>query len=431
MTEQEVETTEMQSCQRCGRELPVDLPPGVCPVCELTEAFSTREDLEGVTIDRYKVVEQIGSGGFATVYLAKQQKPVNRSVALKILKRDRVTECSVARFVLEQQTMATLNHPNIAKIFDAGETHKGTPYLVMELFEDCEPITHYCDRKRLTLGKRINIFADVCRGVHSAHQKGVIHRDLKPSNILIVESDGRPIPKIIDFGVAKPMETDDVAETENLRTGLRVGTPVYMPPEQARGASDVDTRADIYSLGVILYELISGAPPFPTSAFKNNEVTAMLDLIENEQPKQLLNRFDSMDDSVAKIAVKRNSAPGSLRREVQGDLNRIVMKSLEKQRELRYETALALLSDVESYLADQPLPSRKGTLLYRVGMCVRRNKKFLMIIAAVVLGLSAISLMIGHHMAQETRRSEGVDYLRKSDGFRETVARGCYHCSAH
>jgi serine/threonine protein kinase len=298
-------------CENCGNVIPEDSPTGACPVCALKSAFSSEGDLEGRVIGRYTIIEQIGKGGFGVVYLASQSTPVRRQVAVKILNRSNIGKYAAGQFIAEQQALALMNHPNIAKIFDAGETDWGVPYFVMELVVG-EPITTYCDRKKLNPKERIGIFREVCSAVQHAHQKAIIHRDLKPANILVEELDDRPIPKVIDFGVAKAMGAPLANMTFDLRSGQVIGTLEYMPPEQARGDSDIDTRADIYSLGVLLYELLIGSPPFSRRDLEEVGLDAILRKIENDPPPSPSERLSLMQDEVTSIADDRHIAPGKL-----------------------------------------------------------------------------------------------------------------------
>ncbi|MGI9241232.1 MAG: serine/threonine protein kinase, partial [Verrucomicrobiales bacterium] len=391
-------------CDVCGSVVPADSPGGTCLTCALKTAFTDVDDFEGRTIGNYTIIEQIGRGGFGVVYLAGQSVPVRRHVALKILSRNSVDERLKGQFVAEQQALALMSHPNIAKIFDAGETEWGMPYFVMELIEG-EPITSYCDRKKLTPRERIEIFRQVCSGVQHAHQKAIIHRDLKPANILVEEIDDRPVPKIIDFGVAKAMGAPLADLSFHLEAGRVFGTPEYMPPEQARGDSDIDTRADIYSLGVLLYELLIGAPPFSRRELEQAGLEAILDKIENEDPPSPSARLSSMEEHVTIVADDRHTAPSQLRKLVRGDLDWIVMKALEKPRKRRYDSAGAFATDIDCYLDDRPLPSRRGTLAYRLRKYVRRNRLMVSAIGSIALVILAAAL-VGYYLNRQNARQQ-------------------------
>ncbi len=420
MDRKETETLEIRSCLSCGRELSPDLRKGGCPICGLKAAMSTIDDLEGHVLDNYVIGEQLGSGGFATVYRAQQIEPIEREVAVKILNAERISESGISQFVVEQKALASLNHTNIAKIFDAGETAVGAPYLIMEVLEGAEPITDYCDRRSLTLEERLAIYADVCRGIHHAHQKAIIHRDIKPSNILVVEVDARPVPKIIDFGIAKQVMTEIDPRSDGPDDGKAVGTPEYMSPEQARGDTDIDTRADIYSLGVLLYELLVGIAPFSRNELRDQGVAAMVSVIEEQDPTPLSERLSSMEDWVFRAAERRRVAPGVLRRMVRGDLDCMTLKALEKPREWRYETTRALLSDIESFLEHQPLPSRQNTIAYRARKFIRRNQKSLGVllgtIGIIVPAFIFIGIVLrGNDLERDAREHAGAMYERLMD----------------
>ena len=396
-------------CETCGNVIPADSPGGTCLTCALKTAFTDVDDLEGRTIGNYTIIEQIGRGGFGVVYLAGQSVPVRRHVALKILSRGSFDERMKGQFVAEQQALALMSHPNIAKIFDAGETEWGMPYFVMELIEG-EPITSYCDRKKLTPRERIEIFRLVCSGVQHAHQKAIIHRDIKPANILVEEVDDRPVPKIIDFGVAKAMGAPLADLSFHLETGRVFGTPEYMPPEQARGDSDIDTRADIYSLGVLLYELLIGSPPFSRKEFEQAGLEAILNKIENEDPPSPSDRLSLMEEQMTTVADDRHIAPSQLRRLVRGDLDWIVMKALEKPRKRRYDSAGAFATDIDCYLDDRPLPSRRGTMPYRLRKYIRRNRLLVSAVGSIALVILGATL-IGYYLNRQNARQQADTLL--------------------
>ncbi|HLW67897.1 MAG TPA: serine/threonine-protein kinase, partial [Gemmataceae bacterium] len=297
-------------------------------------------------IGPYKLLEQIGEGGFGVVFMAEQTEPVRRKVALKILKPGMDTRQVVARFEAERQALAIMDHPNIAKVHDGGQTGSGRPYFVMELVRGT-PITEFCDQNQLTPRQRLELFGSVCQAVQHAHQKGIIHRDLKPSNVLVSRHDTTPIVKVIDFGVAKALGQELTDKT--LFTGIAqmIGTPLYMSPEQA-GMSDldIDTRSDIYSLGVLLYELLTGTTPFDKGRLKEAGYDEIRRIIREEEPPKPSTRLAQSTETLPSISTQRQTEPAKLTKLVRGELDWIVMKALEKDRNRRYETASAFAADV-------------------------------------------------------------------------------------
>ena len=299
------------------------------------------QERPGTLIGPYKLLQQIGEGGMGVVFLAEQSQPVQRRVALKIIKPGMDTRQVIARFAAEQQALALMDHPNIARVFDAGATESGRPYFVMELVKGV-PITEYCDQQHLTPQQRLELFIPVCHALQHAHQKGIIHRDLKPSNVLVALYDGRPVPKVIDFGVAKATGAKLTERTMFTEIGQVVGTLEYMSPEQAElNQLDVDTRSDIYSLGVLLYELLTGTTPFERKRLKGAAFLELLRIIREEDPPKPSTRL-STADQLPSIAANRSLEPKKLSGFMRGDLDWIVMKALEKDRSRRYETANAL-----------------------------------------------------------------------------------------
>jgi serine/threonine protein kinase len=359
-------------------------------------------DLE--QIGAYRIIERIGEGGMGLVYKAEQRQPVRRLVALKVIRVGMDTEEVVARFEAERQALALMNHPNVAKVYEAGMTDAGRPFFAME-FVPGVPLTRYCDDNKLTTRQRLELFIPVCNAVQHAHQKGIIHRDLKPSNILVTLFDGKPVPKVIDFGIAKATNQQLTQKTLFTQTGALIGTPEYMSPEQAMTSGlDVDTRTDVYSLGVILYELLTGTVPFDPRALRDAGLEGMARMIrETEPPKPstrlstLLEQSDSSGPSSSHAGAaargKSRIDPRTLRREIRGDLDWITLKAMEKDRTRRYDSAGALGEDVRRHLDSEPVLARPPSTKYRVERFVRRHRVGVAaaaaVVAALVVGLGA------------------------------------------
>jgi serine/threonine protein kinase/tetratricopeptide (TPR) repeat protein len=337
-------------------------------------------------IDKYQLLEELGRGGMGVVYLAEQKAPVRRRVALKIIKLGMDTRQVIARFEAERQALALMDHPNIAKVLDAGATDAGRPFFVMEWVNGIK-ITQFCDRNHLSTPERLSLFVQVCRAIQHAHQKGLIHRDIKPSNILVTIQDGAPVPKVIDFGVAKATGSSLTDKTLFTAFEQLLGTPAYMSPEQAdMGGVDIDTRSDIYSLGVLLYELLTGRTPFDADELLSAGLDAMRRRIREVDPPRPSTRLTSLtNEEVANVAKDRRSEPPSLINLVRGDLDWIVMKALEKQRDHRYETANGLAMDIQRHLNHEPVLARPAGSSYRFRKWVRRNKATF----AATLGIAA------------------------------------------
>ena len=342
----------------------------------------------GTVIGPYKLLQQIGEGGMGVVYMAEQQEPVRRKVALKIIKPGMDSHQVIARFEAERQALAMMDHQNIARVLDAGTTESGRPYFVMELVHGV-PITQFCDDNKLTPRERLALFVPVCQAIQHAHQKGIIHRDVKPSNVLVTMYDDKPVPKVIDFGVAKAIEQRLTEKTLFTQFGALVGTFEYMSPEQAEmNAFGVDTRSDIYSLGVLLYELLTGTTPLERTRLREAALDEMVRLIREEEAPRPSVRLSSSND-LPKIAAARKTEPARLSKLVRGEIDWIVMKCLEKDRSRRYETASGLARDVERYLADEPVEACPPSSRYRLSKFARKYKKALATAAAFVVLLVA------------------------------------------
>jgi WD40 repeat protein/serine/threonine protein kinase len=343
----------------------------------------------GDVIGPYTLVELIGEGGMGVVYLAEQTRPVRRKVALKIVKPGMDTKQVIARFEAERQALALMDHPRIARVIDGGVTQSGRPYFVMELVAGT-PITEFCDREQLTIPRRLDLFILVCRAVQHAHQKGIIHRDLKPSNILVALQDGVPMPKIIDFGVAKAAGASLTERTQLTGIHQLIGTPLYMSPEQADLSTvDIDTRSDIYSLGVLLYELLVGATPFDSDTLRTAAFDDVWRIIRENEPTRPSTRLSGLGARLTTVSNQRGSDPRKLINSVRGELDWIVMKCLEKDRTRRYDTANGLARDLMRYLADQPVEACPPSLGYRLTKYARRNRAALAMATVVALALIA------------------------------------------
>jgi WD40 repeat protein/serine/threonine protein kinase len=377
----------------------------------------------GSVIGPYKLLEQIGEGGFGVVFMAEQAQPIRRKVALKVLKPGMDTRHVVARFEAERQALALMDHPNIAKVLDGGATASGRPYFVMELVKGV-PITDFCDQKQLTPRQRLELFLAVCRAVQHAHHKGIIHRDLKPSNVLVMMHDTTPLVKVIDFGVAKALGQELTDKT--LFTGFAqlIGTPLYMSPEQAgQSGLDIDTRSDVYSLGVLLYELLTGSTPFDRERFKRAAHDEMCRIIREEEPPRPSTRLSESHASLATISARRHTEPNKLTRLVRGELDWIVMKALEKDRNRRFETVSALARDVEHYLNDEPVQACPPSAWYRLHKFARRHRQ--LVAGAAVVLCAALGVAISLTVAYQETRSANV--IRKEQEATQTALRQAEH----
>ena len=348
----------------------------------------------GTVIGPYKLIEQIGEGGMGSVWMAQQTEPVKRLVAVKLIKAGMDSRQVIARFEAERQALALMDHPNIARVLDGGTTSGGRPYFVMDLVKGV-PITRYCDEHHLTPRQRLELFIPVCQAVQHAHQKGIIHRDLKPSNVLVALYDGKPVPKVIDFGVAKAAGQQLTDKTLVTGFGAIVGTLEYMSPEQAEvNQLDIDTRSDIYSLGVLLYELLTGSPPFSRKELAQAGMLEMLRVIREQEPSKPSTKL-STAEGLPTLAANRGTEPAKLTKLVRGELDWIVMKALEKDRNRRYETANGFAMDVQRYLADEPVLACPPSAGYRLRKFARRNRGGLAVAALVLFFLVLLGSGVG------------------------------------
>ncbi len=382
----------------------------------LTTIDEPARERPGTRIGPYKLMEQIGEGGMGLVFVAEQQEPVRRKVALKVIKPGMDTRHVVARFEAERQALALMDHPNIAKVHDGGQTAGGRPYFVMELVKGV-PITGYCDRNQMPIRQRLELFIDVCKAVQHAHQKGIIHRDLKPSNVLVMSHDGTPVVKVIDFGVAKAIGQQLTEKTIYTQFAQLIGTPLYMSPEQAgQSGLDVDTRSDIYSLGVLLYELLTGTTPFDKERLRTVSYDEMCRIIREEEPPKPSTRISTLGKVATTVSTQRQSKPEQLSRLIRGELDWIVMKALEKDRNRRYETASALAADVQRYLRDEPVQACPPSAWYRFRKFAQRKKTELVMALCVCLALAGVTGGVGWvvrdraaHADLQRAREEALD----------------------
>jgi serine/threonine protein kinase len=362
----------------------------------------------GASIGRYLLVRRIGSGGMGTVYEAEQDQP-HRRVALKVIRLGMDTAEVVARFEAEREALALMDHPNIARVFDAGTTQEGRPYFVMELVSGV-PLTQFCDDECLSTHQRLELLLRVCDAVQHAHQKAIIHRDLKPSNILVAVHDGRPVPKVIDFGVAKALTKQLADHTLQTEQGQLLGTPEYMSPEQAGGETGIDTRSDIYSLGVVLYELLAGAMPFDAQSLRAGGYAEVRRIIREVEPPRPSTRLSTLGEAGAEVARRRGSQPPVLLRQLRGDLDWITMKAMHKDRDRRYATAADLGADIRRHLTHEPVTAGPPSSVYRIRKFVRRHRR------SVGAGLTLVAVLMAGALVSS------VLYVRASRSAAESAA---------
>ena len=415
-----------RTCAKCGGALNAESALNVCLQCVAAQILSPAGPQEidggaptpvieqpGDRIGRYKLREKLGEGGCGVVYVAEQEEPVRRRVALKVIKLGMDTRDVIARFEAERQALAMMDHANIARVFDAGATDTGRPFFVMELVRGIR-ITDYCDENKLDTQRRLNLFIQVCHAVQHAHQKGIIHRDLKPSNILVTINDGVPVPKVIDFGIAKATQGRLTDKTVYTQFHQFIGTPAYMSPEQAMMTSlDIDTRSDIYSLGVLLYELLTGRPPFDPRAMLAAGIDEVRRTIRDQDPPRPSTRLSALpQDDLTTEARRRSTEAQRLIHSISGDLDWIVMKCLEKDRSRRYETANGLARDLQCHLSNEPVVARPPSTAYRLKKMVRRNRLAFAagaaVAAALVIGLT-VSLWQSVEKSRALRRARAAE----------------------
>ncbi len=432
-------------CPECGALLADDDPGTYCAGClikhvldegppqagpvDSVRTMSVPSENAGDRIGPYKLLEQLGEGGMGTVWMAEQREPIRRLVALKLIKPGMDSGQVLGRFEAERQALALMDHPNIARVLDAGATPAGRPYFVMELVKGI-PITKFCDEQRLSIRERLELFMPVCQAIQHAHQKAIIHRDISPSNVLVAQYDGVPVTKVIDFGIAKAIGQQLTERTLFTGFGAVIGKLEFMSPEQAEfNQLDIDTRSDIYSLGVLLYELLTGTTPLSREALRQSALDEILRRIREEEPPKPSTRLSESKERLGSISAQRKLDPAHLMKLLRGDLDWIVMKALEKERSRRYETANALGKDLNRYLADEPIAARAPSTVHRLRKTVKRHRLAFAAGAAVLLSLLlalALSMWSLSKARTEATKSRQVAQLLKQmlSGVGPSVAMG-------
>jgi serine/threonine protein kinase len=364
----------------------------------------------GTVIGRYKLLEKIGEGGMAVVYMAEQTEPIRRRVALKIIKLGMDTKSVIARFEAERQVLAMMDHPNIARVFDAGVTESGRPYFVMELVKGTS-ITDFCDMNNLSTQERLELFIQICKAVQHAHQKGIIHRDIKPTNIMVTLYDGKPVPKVIDFGVAKAINRQLTEKTLFTRYAQIIGTPAYMSPEQAEMSGlDIDIRTDVFSLGTLLYELLTGSTPFDSDYLHSKGYGEIQRIIREEEPTKPSTKISTLGAALIEVAKYRNTSPDELRKQISSDLDWIVMKTLEKDRNRRYDSASEFAAEIRRYLNNEPVLAGPPSALYRVRKFVQRRRTLVSAIAIIsVVIVTGFLVSTAMYLQAENARQEETE----------------------
>jgi serine/threonine protein kinase len=434
-----------KQCPQCGGVLPADAPEGLCPRCVLrlaagadtdagvASSASAPTETAGTVIGPYKLLEKIGEGGMAVVYMAEQERPLRRRVALKIIKLGMDTRQVVARFDAERQALAMMDHPNIARVFDAGATETGRPYFVMELVRGVS-ITEYCDQNRLSTQERLELFVPVCNAVHHAHQKGIIHRDLKPSNIMVTLHDSVPVPKVIDFGIAKAMNQRLTEQTIFTRYAEMIGTPEYMSPEQAEMSGlDIDTRTDIYSLGVVLYELLTGTLPFDPETLRSAAFAEVQRIIREQEPLRPSTRLSTLGPEAKRIAEARRTDIAALAKSLQKELEWIPLKAMRKDRTRRYRSAYEFSDDIRNYLDGRPLLAGPESAAYRLRKLLRKYRVPVATTAAI-MAILLIGFVTSTYLYVRVQRAQhavatleqSVDADRKLSTAQRLQAEGRY-----
>ena len=421
-TEFEQVASHLESCDQCVnilREPGVFHGPWLVP--DTIDRVATNGSRKNTVVGPYKLLEELGEGGMGVVYMAEQQHPVRRNVAIKIIKPGLDTRQVIARFEAERQTLALMDHHNIARVLDAGETESGHPYFVMELVKGI-PITQYCDRCKLTPRERLELFIPVCHAIQHAHQKGVIHRDIKPSNVLIALYDGRPVPKVIDFGIAKATHQKLTERTMFTGIGQILGTLEYMSPEQAEmNQLDIDTRSDVYSLGVLLYELLTGSTPITKDELRHAGLEQMLRTIREQEPPKPSTRLSDSGNALPSISEARRTVPAKLSKLIRGDLDWIAMKALDKDRNCRYQSANGLASDILKYLNDEPVEASPPSVSYQLKKFARKYRA-LFATAALVLAILTASTLVLSSLLVALQQESAENELK-------SVVQGLLDCS--